>query len=220
MVGKNIQDFSIDITSDICYFVTNDSEQIFTTKDLQNYSIEDIRIPNDFKTTNDSTNTASEDLQVYTVSADENVFIVTKNQDTLKYKAICDAEKEFIYACAITDNLHLLIGQDEIDEINILNATKKALHMAISNLKVKPDIILVDALEHIDTLGIPYESIIKGDAKSYSIAAASILAKVTRDRLMLEYDKKYPLYQFAKQISAWLHLSVWYTMQMRQSLYV
>ena len=78
LVGKNIQDFSIDITSDICYFVTNDSEQIFTTKDLQNYSIEDIRIPNDFKTTNDSTNTASEDLQVYTVSADENVFIVTK----------------------------------------------------------------------------------------------------------------------------------------------
>ena len=68
--------------------------------------------------------------------------------------------------------------------------------MSLQELTVKPDIILVDALEHIDTLGIPYESIIKGDAKSYSIAAASIIAKVTRDRIMREWANIYPEYNF------------------------
>lgn len=90
-----------------------------------------------------------------------------------------------------------IINQEEIDEINILNATKKALTMAIESLNVKPERILVDALEKIDTKGIPYTSIIKGDAKIYSIAAASIIAKVTRDRIMLEWDKVYPEYGFA-----------------------
>ncbi len=90
-----------------------------------------------------------------------------------------------------------IIDQNEIDEINILNATKKALTMAIEKLSVKPKRILVDALEKIDTKGIPYTSIIKGDAKIYSIAAASIIAKVTRDRIMLEWDKIYPEYGFA-----------------------
>lgn len=88
------------------------------------------------------------------------------------------------------------MDQNEIDKINILNATKKALHMAIENLNIKPDRILVDAIEHIDTCGIPYTSIIKGDAKIYSIAAASIIAKVTRDRIMQEYDEIYPEYGF------------------------
>ena len=72
-----------------------------------------------------------------------------------------------------------IIDQNEIDRINILNATKHGLTTSIKELKVKPDIILVDALTKIDTCGIPYNSIIKGDAKSYSIAAASIIAKVT-----------------------------------------
>jgi len=90
-----------------------------------------------------------------------------------------------------------IVDQKEIDEINILNATKKALTIALSNLKVKPDRIVVDALEHIDTLGIPYTSVIKGDAKIYSISAASILAKVTRDRIMKEYDEVYPEYGFS-----------------------
>ena len=90
------------------------------------------------------------------------------------------------------------MDQTEIDEINILNATKKALTMALSGLKVKPQHIVVDALQKINTLGIPYTSIIKGDVLSYSIAAASILAKVTRDRIMLEWDKVYPQYGFAK----------------------
>lgn len=70
--------------------------------------------------------------------------------------------------------------------------------MALENLRIKPDRILVDALEHIDTKGIPYTSIIKGDAKIYSISAASIVAKVTRDRIMREYDEVYPEYGFAK----------------------
>ncbi len=91
-----------------------------------------------------------------------------------------------------------IIDQKEIDEINILNATKKGLTLSLKELSKKPDLILVDALEKIDTLGIPYEAIIKGDAKCYSIAAASIIAKVTRDRIMKEYDKVYPEYGFEK----------------------
>ena len=65
-------------------------------------------------------------------------------------------------------------------------------------MKVRPDIILVDALTGIDTLQIPYQSIIKGDAKAYSISAASIIAKVTRDRIMRQWDEIYPQYGFAK----------------------
>ena len=91
-----------------------------------------------------------------------------------------------------------IIDQNEIDDINILNATKKGLTTALMELKEKPDIILVDALTKIDTLGIQYESIIKGDAKSYSIAAASIIAKVTRDRIMRQWDEIYPQYGFEK----------------------
>lgn len=91
-----------------------------------------------------------------------------------------------------------IIDPKQIDDINILNATKLALTNAIKELKVKPDVILVDALTKIDTLGIPYISVIKGDAKIYSIAAASIIAKVTRDRMMMEWDSIYPAYGFAK----------------------
>lgn len=91
-----------------------------------------------------------------------------------------------------------IIDQKEIDEINILNATKKGLTTAIKELKVKPDRIIVDALDKIDTLGIPYTPIIKGDAKCYSIAAASIIAKVTRDRIMRQWDEIYPMYGFEK----------------------
>ena len=91
-----------------------------------------------------------------------------------------------------------IIDQTEIDNINILNATKKGLTQSLKELEVKPELILVDALTKIDTLGIPYRSIIKGDAKSYSIAAASIIAKVTRDRIMKEWDELYPMYGFEK----------------------
>jgi len=89
-----------------------------------------------------------------------------------------------------------IVDEKEIDRINILNATKKALTIAIESLKIKPEIILVDALKDINTLGIPYTSIIKGDEKIYSISAASILAKVTRDRIMRKYGEIYPEYGF------------------------
>ena len=89
-----------------------------------------------------------------------------------------------------------VIGQDVIDEINILNATKQGVTNVVEGLDVKPDLILVDALTHINTKGIPYDSIIKGDAKCYNIATASILAKVTRDRIMRQWDEIYPQYGF------------------------
>lgn len=91
-----------------------------------------------------------------------------------------------------------IIDETKIDEINILQATKLGLTTSLRELNIKPDVILVDALQGIDTLGVPYKSIIKGDATSYSIAAASIIAKVTRDRIMIGYDKIYPEYGFAK----------------------
>ena len=85
---------------------------------------------------------------------------------------------------------------ERIDEINIKQATLEAMRMAVGALKVKPDMLLVDA-EHIPDIDIRQVGIIKGDARSVSIAAASIIAKVTRDRLMCEYDEKYPGYDFA-----------------------
>ena len=91
-----------------------------------------------------------------------------------------------------------IVNEQVIDNINILNATKMAVTEALKELTVKPDVILVDALTKIDTLGIPYISEIKGDAKEYSIAAASIIAKVTRDRIMRDWDEVYPVYGFAK----------------------
>lgn len=86
------------------------------------------------------------------------------------------------------------IEPEEIDEINILEATKKCMRMCVEGLETKPDVVLVDALN----LELPVKSvpIIKGDMKSYSIGAASIIAKVYRDRLMDEYDAIYPEYGF------------------------
>ena len=115
-------------------------------------------------------------------------------------KKISESKREMLYEKITNEALSYSTGivwQDEIDEINILNATKKALTMAIDGLKIKPDLILVDALDKIDTRGIPYTSIIKGDAKVYSISAASLIAKVTRDRIIREYDELYPEYGFA-----------------------
>ena len=115
-------------------------------------------------------------------------------------KKISENKREKLYDLILEEAISYGIGiidQDEIDEINILQATKKGLTEAIKSMNTKPDIILVDALNGIDTLGIKYKSIIKGDAKSYSIAAASIIAKVTRDRIMREWDKVYPEYGFA-----------------------
>ena len=116
-------------------------------------------------------------------------------------KKVSEKKRETLYEEIINEAIAYGVGiidQKEIDELNILNATKKGLTTAIKELKVKPQRILVDALNNIDTLGIPYTSIVKGDAKSYSIAAASIIAKVTRDRIMREWDELYPQYGFEK----------------------
>ena len=89
-----------------------------------------------------------------------------------------------------------VIDEKIIDDINILNATKLGMKNCIDKLDKAPDVVLIDAVK-IDS-DVQTVSIIKGDAKSYSIAAASILAKVYRDNLMLQYDKEYPVYNFAK----------------------
>ncbi|MCR5238475.1 MAG: ribonuclease HII [Lachnospiraceae bacterium] len=91
------------------------------------------------------------------------------------------------------------VEPERIDEINILQATFEAMREAVSKLDKRPDIILVDAV-HIPELDIPQESIVKGDAKSLSIAAASIVAKVTRDRVMEEYAALYPGYGFERNM--------------------
>jgi len=90
-----------------------------------------------------------------------------------------------------------IVGHDVIDDINILQATYEAMRQAIAGLSVKPELLLNDAvmIPGVETMQMP---IIKGDAKSVSIAAASILAKVTRDHMMMEYDILFPMYGFAK----------------------
>lgn len=116
-------------------------------------------------------------------------------------KKVSEKKREKLYDLILEEAISYsvaIIGQDVIDEINILNATKQGVTNVVEGLDVKPDLILVDALTHINTKGIPYDSIIKGDAKCYNIAAASIIAKVTRDRIMRQWDEIYPQYGFAQ----------------------
>lgn len=115
-------------------------------------------------------------------------------------KKISEAKREKLYDLITEEAISYGVGiiiQEEIDEVNILNATKNGLTKSLEELATKPDIILVDALRDINTLGVTYRSVIKGDAKIYSIACASIIAKVTRDRIMREWDKIYPQYGFS-----------------------
>ena len=100
-------------------------------------------------------------------------------------------EKAVAWGVGIVDN-------NTIDEINILEATRKAMHEAVCNLQVKPNYIFIDAEKHVDTCGIPYLPIVKGDALSINISCASIIAKVTRDRMIDEMAKKYPEYGLEK----------------------
>lgn len=112
-------------------------------------------------------------------------------------KKLTEKKRELLYDVIMENALSVGIGvssPEVIDEINILNATKKAMIEAINNLSIKPEHLLIDAVK-LD-IDIPQTSIIKGDAKSQSIASASIIAKVTRDRMMIELDKKYPMYDF------------------------
>ena len=116
-------------------------------------------------------------------------------------KKVSEKKREELYEIITKEAISYGVGiidQKEIDRINILNATKEGLTMAVKELNPRPDLIIVDALTKIDTDGIPYQSIIKGDATCYSISAASIIAKVTRDRIMRQWDEIYPQYGFAK----------------------
>lgn len=114
-------------------------------------------------------------------------------------KKVSESRRESLYS-EITENaLAWSVGISDpkrIDEINILEATREAMLQAVTQLKVKPNYVLLDAVE-IKALEIPHKGIIKGDEKCLSIAAASIIAKVTRDRLMVELGIKFPQYGFA-----------------------
>lgn len=115
-------------------------------------------------------------------------------------KKLSDKKREEVYAQIEEKAIAWSVGvvtPERIDEINILQATYEAMRMAIMKLPITPDILLNDAvtIPQVDIAQVP---IIKGDAKSQSIAAASIIAKVTRDRIMLAYDSLYPAYGFAK----------------------
>lgn len=114
-------------------------------------------------------------------------------------KQLSEKKRELLYDEIMEKAVAVGVGfadERRIDEINIRQANYEAMRMAIGKLSVKPDVLLVDA-ETIPQVDIPQESIIKGDAKSVSIAAASIIAKVTRDRFMVEMEQKYPGYDFA-----------------------
>ena len=129
--------------------------------------------------------------------------VILPKDDMILYlndsKKLSEKKREMLYDEIMNRAVATGIGMASparIDEINILQATYEAMRMAIDNLKVRPDILLNDAvtIPQVDILQVP---IIKGDAKSISIAAASIIAKVTRDRLMAEYDELMPEYGFA-----------------------
>lgn len=115
-------------------------------------------------------------------------------------KKLSEKKRELIYDYIIENaDFYAVASVDEgeIDEINILNATHKAMNKAVSDLKIKPDYVLIDG-NSIKNMDIPHETVVKGDAKVACIAAASILAKVSRDRYIRELADKFPEYNFAK----------------------
>jgi len=107
-----------------------------------------------------------------------------------KYFALLVANEATRFAIAA-------LGADTIDAINILQATHRAMNQALAQLRPQPEHVLVDGLR-VKSLRFPQTPLVKGDARSFSIAAASVLAKVTRDRLMLGYDRQFPVYGFAE----------------------
>ena len=114
-------------------------------------------------------------------------------------KKLSKKKRESFFEIINKDALAIGIGvvdNKKIDEINILEASRLAMKIAVNNLKIKPDVILTDAMK-LD-IGIPEEDIIKGDLKSITISAASVIAKVTRDKMMEELHEKYPMYNFIK----------------------
>lgn len=115
-------------------------------------------------------------------------------------KKLTEKKREKLYDDIMKKAVAASIGISDVDvieKVNILNATKLAMKQAIEKLSIKPDYVLIDGNQMID-INIKAETVVSGDAKSLSIAAASIIAKVTRDRMLIEFDKKYPEYGFAK----------------------
>lgn len=117
----------------------------------------------------------------------------SKKLSEKKRESLFDVIKEKAVAWSVA-----FASVEEIEEFNILNATFIAMNRAIDGLSTKADFALIDGNRVPKDIKIPCETVIKGDSKSMSIAAASVLAKVTRDLLMLELDEKYPLYEFKK----------------------
>ena len=115
-------------------------------------------------------------------------------------KQLTPAQREkffaFLTSCGEVEFAVARIDAAQIDELNILRATHYAMNAALAKLNPAPQHVLVDGLA-VKTIRVPQTAIVKGDARSYSIAAASVLAKVTRDRMMLEFDWRWPLYGFA-----------------------
>ena len=117
------------------------------------------------------------------------------NENINDSKKLSEKKRNELYSVIKSNAISIGIGivsSERIDEINIYEATKEAMTIAINSLKIKPEHLLIDAMKL--NLNIPSTSIIKGDSKCQSIAAASIIAKVTRDNMMYELDKKYPQY--------------------------
>lgn len=115
-------------------------------------------------------------------------------------KKLTAKKRNAYYEILLGEAISIGLGEaspKEIDELNIYQASRLAMMRALANLKVQPEHVLVDAMPLVD-LNIPSTSIIHGDALSHSIAAASVVAKVVRDRMMEELDKKYPHYEFAR----------------------
>lgn len=115
-------------------------------------------------------------------------------------KKLSESKRERVYERIVAQAVDwsvAVIDAQTVDEINILQATKRGMRQAVEGLSVVPQLLLVDAVKNLE-VAVPYRSIIRGDAQSYAIAAASIVAKVTRDRLLREYDACYPQYGFAR----------------------
>lgn len=130
--------------------------------------------------------------------------VILKKDDKIEgvndSKKLSEKKREEVYERIMEKALAVGVGMSDVDvieEVNILNATKMAMRQAIDNLKQQPDYVLVDGNQWIN-IDIKGETVVHGDAKSESIAAASIVAKVTRDRMLIEWDKEYPEYGFAK----------------------
>lgn len=115
-------------------------------------------------------------------------------------KKLTEKKRDLFYQYIMDNALAVSVGiidNKVIDEVNIYEATKLAMYQAINKSKIKPEHVLIDAMK-LEDLDIPSTSIIKGDAKSISIAAASVIAKVTRDKMMYDLDQEYPMYGFKK----------------------